>query len=377
MYNWIYEEKKKVQKKKKIERFGNPPNHPRNPSFELKLEAIKRCFENGENIMFVSEEIGYSRASIYQWRKRYIKDGALGIMNNRSIHSAELDSQIRKNSNTSSNNEEIQSLKQQISNMQLEIDILKETINVLKKDPGINLTELTNKEKTVIIDAVKSKYSLSVLLEKLFLSKSSYYYQEKTLKKSWKYEKYRARIIELFTNNKGRYGYRRIHGLLKNEGIHISEKIVRKIMKEELLLVKIKKTGKYNSYAGEITPAVPNLLNRDFKASLPNEKWLTDLTEFAIPAGKVYLSPIIDCFDGLVVTWNIGTTPDSRLVNTMLDNAIASLKKGEFPVIHSDRGVHYRWSGWIERMQSAKLTRSMSKKDALQIIQPVKAFLAG
>lgn len=219
-----------------------------------------------------------------------------------------------------------------------------------------------NKEKTVIIDAVKSKYPLSALLKKLFLSKSSYYYQEKTLKKSWKYEKYRARIIELFTDNKGRYGYRRIHGLLKNKGIHISEKIVRKIMREVSLSVKIKKTGKYNSYAGEITPAVPNLLNRDFKANLTNEKWLTDITEFAIPAGKVYLSPIIDCFDGFVVTWNIGTTPDSRLVNTMLDNAITSLKKDEFPVIHTDRCVHYRWPGWIERMQSTNLTRSMSKK---------------
>lgn len=168
LYNWIYEEKKKKQKEKRIERFGNPPNHPRNPSYELKLEAIKRCFENGENIMYVSEEIGYSRTSIYQWRKRYLKDGALGIMNNRSIHSSELKSQISRNSNNDSSSEEIQTLKQQISDMQLEIDVLKETINVLKKDPGINLAELTNREKTVIIDAVKSKYTLSVLLEKLF-----------------------------------------------------------------------------------------------------------------------------------------------------------------------------------------------------------------
>lgn len=147
-------------------------------------------------------------------------------------------------------------------------------------------------------------------------------------------------------------------------------------MKEESLSVKVKKTGKYNSYAGEITPAVPNLLNRNFTADLPNKKWITDITEFAIPAGKIYLSPIIDCFDGLVVTWNIGTTPDSKLVNTMLDNAIATLKKGERPVVLSDRGVHYRWPGWIERMQSANLTRSMSKKkDALLIILPVKDFL--
>ena len=94
----------------------------------------------------------------------------------------------------------------------------------------------------------------------------------------------------------------------------------------------------------------------------PNTKWLTDITEFHIPAGKIYLSPIIDCFDGLPVSWTIGTSPDAELVNTMLDEAISVLSEDEHPVIHSDRGCHYRWPGWIERMERAQLTRSMSKK---------------
>jgi len=89
---------------------------------------------------------------------------------------------------------------------------------------------------------------------------------------------------------------------------------------------------------------------------------LTDITEFHIPAGKVYLSPIIDCFDGLPVSWTISTSPNAELVNTMLDEAILSLGEDEKPIIHSDRGCHYRWSGWIERMEKAMLTRSMSKK---------------
>jgi len=81
-----------------------------------------------------------------------------------------------------------------------------------------------------------------------------------------------------------------------------------------------------------------------------------------IPAGKVYLSPIIDCFDGLVVSWTIGTRPDGQLVNTMLDQAIETLQPGEHPIIHSDQGAHYRWPQWISRTRKAKLTRSMSKK---------------
>lgn len=105
-----------------------------------------------------------------------------------------------------------------------------------------------------------------------------------------------------------------------------------------------------------------NIINRDFSANKPNEKWLTDVTEFAIPAGKVYLSPIVDCFDGMIVTWNISTTPDSNLVNTMLLNAINKLNVSETPLVHSDRGAHYRWPGWIKIMNEAGLTRSVSKK---------------
>ena len=107
---------------------------------------------------------------------------------------------------------------------------------------------------------------------------------------------------------------------------------------------------------------VDNLVARDFHAEEPNTKWLADLTEFHIPAGKVYLSPIIDCFDGMVISWTIGTSPDAELVNTMLDDAIGNLRGGEHPITHTDRGCHYRWPGWISRMDNAGLIRSMSRK---------------
>ncbi len=114
---------------------------------------------------------------------------------------------------------------------------------------------------------------------------------------------------------------------------------------------------------GEISPAPENLINRDLRAEAPNEQWLTDITEFQIPAGKVYLSPMIDCFDGLVVSWTLGTRPDSELVNTLLDAAIDTVTDCELrPVVHSDRGGHYGWPGWLKRMSNAKITRSMSRK---------------
>ena len=94
----------------------------------------------------------------------------------------------------------------------------------------------------------------------------------------------------------------------------------------------------------------------------PNQKWLTDVTEFSIPAGKVYLSPIIDCYDGMPIAWNISCKPDAQLVNTMLDRATRSLPLGAHPILHSDRGCHYRWPGWIKRTDDAGVTRSMSRK---------------
>lgn len=340
------------------QKYINAPNHPRNPDANLKLDAIKRCFSLGEGVEYVSRDIGYSRASIYSWYRKYQKFGVAGLMSSKK--------QIKRENidfNTEpSKQQEISELQEQIKQLQMEVDVLKEALNLLKKDPGINITELKNREKAVIIDAVEDKYSLHQLLKCLCMAKSSYYYQRAVMKQSDKYAEIRIRIKIIFQENRNCYGYRRIHGELKKIGITVSEKIVRRIMKEEHLTVPTKRMKKYSSYKGEITPEVDNIINRDFHAEQPNTKWLTDITEFAIPAGKVYLSPVIDCFDGTVVKWNIGTTPDSILVNKMLEDAIGTLLPSEHPLVHTDRGCHYRWTGWIERMQAAGLTRSMSKK---------------
>ena len=207
LYTWIAEENTPSKTRKEYPVINNPPDHPRNPPLEVKLDAIHRCYELGENVKYVSEDIGYSRASIYQWRKRYLKEGTLGLMNHKNI------------------------------------------------TPG-----------TLVEGSVSST---------------------------------------------------------------------------------------------DISSDEINQLKAQIQA---NEKWLTDITEFAIPSGKVYLSPIVDCFDGLLVNWNISTSPDALLVNSMLDDAAKLLSVGEKPIIHSDRGVHYRWPGWIDRMEKNGFIRSMSKK---------------
>lgn len=172
----------------------------------------------------------------------------------------------------------------------------------------------------------------------------------------------RRAIRDIFERNNRCYGYRRIHAVLRRHGIRVSEKVVRRLMAEERVVVRTTRRRRYSSYRGEISPAVANLVDRNFCAAAPNEKWLTDITEFQHPEGKVYLSPMIDCFDGLVVSWTIGTSPDAELVNTMLGEAIDTLADDERPIVHSDRGAHYRWPGWLSRINDANLVRSMSRK---------------
>lgn len=214
-----------------------------------------------------------------------------------------------------------------------------------------------------LVDALKHLYTLTELLAELDLAHSSYFYHCSRLRMPDKYAAARVAMGDIFQSNYRCYGYRRIRSALIQRQLHISEKVVLRLMKQESLTVTVNKRRQYGSYLGEISPAPENIINRDFQAAIPNEKWLTDITEFQIPAGKVYLSPIVDCFDGLVVSWTLGTRPDAELVNTLLDTAIETLIFSESkPVVHSDRGAHYRWPGWLSRMNNAKLVRSMSRK---------------
>jgi putative transposase len=227
---------------------------------------------------------------------------------------------------------------------------------------GINLRRLKNYDKMILIDALAHRYHFSELINLLGIPKSSYYYHQKLKQREDKYLETKKMIKQIFLENRSCYGYRRLWYGLRRQGMRISEKVIRRLMVEVGLEVRLKRRGKFNSYLGKISPPAPNILKQDFSAAKPNEKWLTDITEFRIPSGKVYLSPIVDCFDGLIVSWTVGTNPDSNLVNRMLDSAIEKLPPNSETVIHSDRGAHYRWPGWLSRIQKSELKRSMSRK---------------
>lgn len=231
----------------------------------------------------------------------------------------------------------------------------------------IDYEHLTNLEKTKIITAAhqEQNISISVLCKELKLPRSCYYYNFIHVMKIDKYFFLRKKIKEIFYDHNQAIGYRPITQYLRklDKPIIASEKVVRRIMKEEnLKVIYHKKKRHYSSYKGETSQAPPNIINRNFKATKPNQKWLTDITEMNLGDFKVYLSPIIDCFDGKVVSYNVSKTPNADLVNTMLHNAISTLHHNEYPICHTDRGCHYRWYGWINICDRYHITRSMSKK---------------
>jgi len=322
---------------------------------EKKQAAVIALCTRGESAQQVAQRVGVSRPTLYNWKNKILgREVPASMKRHDKSPQAPEQRELER---------QVELLRHDIRQLQLEHDILKKANELLKKGLGVDPRLLSNQEKTLLVDALRQTYALSELFAELELARSSYFYHRVRLRVSDKFADLRRDITSLFALNHRCYGYRRIRAALTRQKIYISEKIVRRLMKQEHLVVPTVRRRRYGSYLGEISPAPKNLINRDFQAAAPNEKWLTDITEFHIPAGKIYLSPMIDCFDGLVVSWSIGTRPEAELVNTMLDAAIEKVaNSNDRPVVHSDRGAHYRWPGWLSRISDAKLIRSMSRK---------------
>ena len=326
----------------------------RSCSDEEKRQAVVELCSRAGSAKEVAKRVGVSRVQLYQWRTQLLQEAGPTVKRKRTKAGDEATKEALQ--------QEIEDLEQRIHKLKLEHDIMVKAAEIVRKDRGINPRDLTNREKTLLIDALRDAYRVTELREALSIPRSSYFYHRSRLRLPERYLELRERLRVAFEENRRVYGYRRLHMVLRRDGATVSEKVVRRVMREEHLSIVRQRRRRFTAYAGESMPAADNLLKRDFRAELPNQKWLTDITEFGLPAAKVYLSPIIDCFDGMVVSWSIGTRPDANLVNTMLDHGIEQLPYGAVPIVHSDRGAHYRWPGWIERTTDAGITRSMSKK---------------
>ena len=176
-----------------------------------------------------------------------------------------------------------------------------------------------------------------------------------------KYEVAKTEIEAIYHENKGRYGYRRITTALDNRGIHLNHKTVQRLMKQLGLACCIR-IKKYRSYKGEVGKIAPNLLNRNFYAEKPNQKWVTDVTEFSLFGQKLYLSPILDLHNGYLVSYAIFDRPILSMVTTMLDKAFETIPDETGLILHSDQGWQYQHKQYQRMLREKGIQQSMSRK---------------
>lgn len=160
---------------------------------------------------------------------------------------------------------------------------------------------LTERTAETIREMVTGGFRLDLLLEITKIARSTYYYQLKKLNKPDKDKTIKSDIQSIYDEHRGNYGYRRIYLELRNRGFVINHKKVQGLMKSMGLTARIRRKRKYASYKGELGKKADNLIQRQFEGAKPYEKCYTNVTEFALPEGKLYLSPVLDGYNSEII----------------------------------------------------------------------------
>lgn len=212
-----------------------------------------------------------------------------------------------------------------------------------------------------MVNELKAIFSIQHLLKATGLAKSVYYYHCKALRQASPDKALQSQITQLYHEHKGRYGYRRITMSLRLSGVNINHKRVQRLMDELGLKSKVR-PKRYTSYKGDVGKIAPDLVQREFTADKPNQKWVTDVTEFKVGEQKVYLSPVIDLFNQEVVSYEVSKSVKLSLVTDMLKKATVKLGLHETPIVHSDQGWQYQNRLYQQLLKEKGLKQSMSRK---------------
>jgi len=176
-----------------------------------------------------------------------------------------------------------------------------------------------------------------------------------------KYATLKALIQSTYDVNKGRYGYRRITAIARRTGQKVSHNTVQRLM-GEMGLKSLVRPKRFTSYRGDAGKTVANLMKRDFKAEQPNQKWVTDVTEFKVKGEKLYLSPVLDLYNGEIVAYQTARRPQFVMITDMLEKAFNRLEEGDSPMLHSDQGWQYRMPSYQHLLKEHGVEQSMSRK---------------
>ena len=168
-------------------------------------------------------------------------------------------------------------------------------------------------------------------------------------------------IGRVFKAHKGRYGVRRIHQVLLSKGYRINHKKVQRLMHKMSLKGKRPKE-KYHSYKGDVGKIADNIINRDFVATAPLQKWTTDVSQFNLPWGKCYLSPILDMYTNEIIAYDLSLSPNLNQITRMLRKAFRRFPNVQGLIFHSDQGWQYQHSSFVKSLKEHGIRQSMSRK---------------
>jgi putative transposase len=212
-----------------------------------------------------------------------------------------------------------------------------------------------------IVIELRQQFPLAGLLKIAGIARSTFYYQYKALQARDKHKGLKKQILSIFARHKGRYGYRRITATLHKMGKPVNHKTVQRLM-GTLNLKSLVRPKKYRSYKGEVGQAAPNILQRQFNAEGVNQKWVTDVTEFNVAGEKLFLSPVMDLYNGEIVSFETARRPEFAMVSIMLKKALAKLKPCDKLILHSDQGWQYRMPTYQRILRQRRVVQSMSRK---------------
>ena len=208
---------------------------------------------------------------------------------------------------------------------------------------------------------LRQRHPISGLLKIAGLARSTFYYQQKVLLAGDKHKQLKDSIRSIFDRHKGRYGYRRVTVAVCQLGDRVNHKTVQRLM-GTMGLKSLVRPKKYRAYKGEVGSAAPNVLQGKFDAKSANQKWVTDVTEFNVAGEKLYLSPVLDLYNGEIIAFETATRPVFDLVSSMLKKALGKLGPQDKPMLHSDQGWQYRMPAYQRLLQQREMVQSMSRK---------------
>ena len=359
-----------------------------NYSPEYKLSAINRVLVNGENINAVSLEFGLTNRSILdQWIKSYISNGYNVVTKKKGRPSTR--GKEKEDSRRAGKGERTS------SRAAVEED---RRSRIFKKIVCLN-SQGRKEDKEQLTEAVTElrqelKCSLDFILETInsndslpSLPRSDYYYWKNRTDPDAKNSDLMDAITTIYTDNHKRYGYRRITLQLKKDGWTVNHKTVKRLM-SKLKLYGITPRAKYKSYKGDFNGTVDNKLLyksvdtkrhrkeyiRDFSTTDVNEKWTTDVSEFHIAAGKLYLSPILDMHNREIISYNISKSPNYMQITDMLNKAFNKFDDLSNLIFHSDQGWQYQMFQYHKALRERGITQSMSRKGNCLDNSPMENF---